>query len=111
MSDIGFTDLRFIIRQDESKARERLLKEGIKEVHFPENELDQLKRKIEAQYYTLAEKKKYPKAILDEILLYREQYRKLKSEGRLNESWFKEGIMPDGEDRNEWRMKDSFCIN
>jgi len=103
IADESFTFLRFMLRKDEAKARSKLLAEGITEVHFPEAELIKLREKIEPLYWELAEKKRYPKWLLEEILKYREQYRELKKQGKLTEAWYDRGIMPDGDYRNEWR--------
>ena len=45
--------------------------------------------------------KKYPKALLEEILKYREEYRKLKAQDKLKK-WQDKGIMPDGDSKDEW---------
>lgn len=103
IADEYLTNLRFMLRKDEVKARNKLLAEGIQEVHFPESELIKLREKIEPLYWELAEKKRYPKSLLEEILKYREQYRELKKQGKLTDAWYDRGIMPDGDYKNEWR--------
>ncbi len=86
-------ELRFLLRRDEAIARKNLLKEKIKEVHFPEAELEKLRNRILPLYDNLADKK-YPKSLLDEILKYREEYRRLKKEGKLDNNWYENGVMP-----------------
>jgi TRAP-type C4-dicarboxylate transport system substrate-binding protein len=91
--DTYCTQLRFIVRKDEAKARARLTSEGIKEVVISDKELEMFKNKILPLYDELADKK-YPKSLLDEILKYREEYRTLKKEGKLDDKWYDNGIMP-----------------
>lgn len=103
LADNSFTNLRFILRKDEAKARDKLLSEGIQELHFPESELEKLRSKIEPQYIVLSEQGKYPLWLLEEILQYRDEYRKYKENDVFTKDWYDHGIMPDGNMRNEWR--------
>ena len=101
--DTYCTKLRFIVRQDEAKARNRLIGEGIKEVVISDAELERFKDRILPLYDKLADEK-YPKYLLDEILKYREEYRRLKKEGRLDNNWHEKGIIPFGNMNDEWRL-------
>ena len=93
--------MRMMIRDQEKKARDALLSQGIKEVHIPESELKILREKVEPLYWDLADKL-YPKSLLEEILTYREEYRKLKKEGSLTDEWYDKGILPGGNQYDEW---------
>ena len=93
--DTYCTQLRFVVRKDEAKARAKLIGEGIKEVVISDVELEKFKNKILPLYDGLADKK-YPKFLLDEILKYREEYRTLKKEGKLDDNWYKKGLCPLG---------------
>lgn len=101
--DNACTELRFIVRADDGRARKRMIQEGIEEIKFPEPELQKLREKILPLYDKLAGKK-YPRELLDEILKYREEYRTLKKQNKLGNDWFEKGIMPDGDQRDEWRL-------
>jgi len=96
--------LRRNLRIKEGEARRMLIKEDIyKMVKFPKEELKKIKDKILPLYDKLADKRgKYPKWFLDELLKYREEYRKYKREGRLTDKWFVKGIYPDGYDEDKW---------
>jgi TRAP-type C4-dicarboxylate transport system substrate-binding protein len=93
--------MRMMIRRDEGKARKGLLDQGVKEVHLNESELDKLRVRVEPLYNELADKK-YPKALLEEILVYRNEYRELKKQGKLTEEWYTNGILPEGNQHDEW---------
>jgi len=96
--------LRCNLRVKEGEARRRILKSGIyKIVKLPEAELNKIKNKILPLYSKLADKKgTYPKWFLDEVLKYRDEYRKFKKEGKLTKSWYKKCIYPDGFDPYKW---------
>ena len=101
--DTGLAKGSFLVRRLEKEAREGLIQRGIKEVPFQREELEKLRKKAEAFYDQMAGKY-YPRALLDEILVYREEYRQLKAEGKLEE--FPEtGILPGGNQFNEWRTQ------
>ena len=100
--DTKCTQLRFIVRQDESNARKRLLLEGIKEIRISENQLNSFRDRIIPLYNDLADNK-YPRSLLDEILEYREEYRKLVKNGQLTEEWTEKGMIPGGDFRDGWR--------
>lgn len=103
-TDRDMTRLRFIIRLDDVKAREGLIKRGaIQEVHFPEAELERLRQKVLPLYDKLADKL-YPGWLLDKILKYRQEYRKLKAEGKLDE-FHETSILPGGNQFDEWRTE------
>jgi TRAP-type C4-dicarboxylate transport system substrate-binding protein len=95
---------RHCIREGEKKAKKELISRGaIKEVHFPDAELEKLKQKSLPLYTQLADKE-YPKWLLDEILKYREEYRTLKKQGKLDNNWYEKGILPGGNEQYEaWR--------
>ena len=93
--------MRFLIREQEGIARESMFKEGIKEIVMPEEELNKLRAKAEPLYLELADKK-YPKSLLEEILKYRQEYRKLKADGKLTKDWFDKGILPIEINSDEW---------
>ena len=95
--------MRRMIRADEKKSRDSLLSQGIKEVKIPESELKILREKVEPLYWELADKL-YPKSLLEEILTYREEYRKLKKEGSLTNEWYEKGILPGGNQYDEWHL-------
>ncbi|MBU0995722.1 MAG: TRAP transporter substrate-binding protein DctP [Proteobacteria bacterium] len=99
--DDNLLKMRFIARNEEAKARQALLNQGIEEVPIPADEIKKLQSRVEPLYWQLADEK-YPKALLEEIIKYREEYRKLKKEGKLTEEWIEKGIMPDGEPNNQW---------
>ncbi len=92
--------MRFLIREQEGIARQSLFKEGIQEVAMPKEELDKLRSLVEPLYFKLADKK-YPKSLIEEILKYRQEYRKLKADGTLTDEWFVKGIVP-GDPHNQW---------
>jgi len=100
-------NMRKPLRRCDAKARYSLLNSGIyKLVHFHKRELKKLKEKILPLYEELADKKgTYPKWFLDDMLRYREEYRKYKHSGRLTNKWWKKGIYPDGFDEWEWIKK------
>lgn len=103
--DRRYSELRLLVRQNEVKGKEELIKRGaIEEVHFPEPELAKLRERILPLYDKLADKK-YPRWLLEEILKYRQEYRKLKAAGKLTDDWYERGIIPDGDQRDEWRTQ------
>lgn len=105
INDRGLREVRFGARRNEVKAREDLIRRGaVTEVHFPEPELEKLRQKILPLYDKLADKK-YPGWLLDEILEYRQEYRRLKADGRLTDDWYERGIIPDGDQRDQWRTQ------
>jgi len=96
--------MRRNMRIKESDARRMLLNKGIfKMVKFKEKELEKLKAKILPLYTKLADPERtYPKWFLDDLLKYREEYRKYKKEGKLTSRWYKKGLYPDGYDEWKW---------
>ncbi len=96
--------VRYKIRSLEAKSRKVIIEKKIYEViELKNEEIEKIKSRVLPLYYELADKKgKYPKWFLDEILGYREEYRKLKKEGMLTEMWYKKGIFPDGYDEYAW---------
>ena len=101
--DIRLTEYRLPIRRFEGKAKEELIKRGIKEVKFTEGEVEKLKENSRTLHNELAGKY-YPRWLLDEILKYRDEYRKLKSEGKLDE-FHESRILPGGDQSEQWRTK------
>jgi len=107
LSDI-YTLIRGIMRRNlrikEAEARREIVKRGIYTVvNFPEGEINKLKEKVLPLYNSLADKKNtYPKWFLDEVLKYRDEYRKFKKEGKLTDRWYKKGIFPDGYNISAW---------
>ena len=62
ITDKVFLKLRLLLRADEVKARETLLSKGyLKEIHFPESELEKLKQRVVPLYEKYADKK-YPRS-------------------------------------------------
>lgn len=105
LTDRAYIQIRFATRQDEAKARKELIERGaIEEVHFPEGELEKLRQKVLPLYDKLADKK-YPRWLLEEILKYREEYRKLKAAGKLTADWYERGILPEGDQHDQWRTE------
>jgi len=105
----SFTDgvkgvLRRNLRVKEGEARRRLIESGIyKMVKLPEAELNKIRNKILPLYSKLADQNgMYPKWFLDEVLKYREEYRKFKKDGKLTKKWYKKCIYPDGFDPYKW---------
>jgi len=96
--------LRRSLRVKEGEAKRMLLKKGIYElVKFPQSEIEKIKKKVLPLYDKLADQKgKYPKWFLDEVLKYREEYRKFKREGKLTSKWYDQCIYPDGFDPYQW---------
>lgn len=99
--DTGLAKGSFLVRKLEKEARAALIERGIEEVPFPREELEKLRKEAEVFYNQMAGKY-YPRALLDEILGYREEYRQLKAEGKLDEFW-ETGILPGGDQSNGWR--------
>ena len=99
--------MRRNLRIKEADARRQIINKGIfKLVKFPEKEVEKLKAKILPLYSKLADKRgTYPKWFLDDVLKYREEYRKYKKEGKLNSGWLKKGIFPDGYEPTAWIQK------
>ncbi len=97
-------EVRYKIRSLEAKSRKVIIEKKIYEVvEMKDEEIEKIKSRVLPLYYELADKKgKYPKWFLDEILSYREEYRKFKKEGKLTDKWYKEGIYPDGYDEYAW---------
>ncbi len=65
--------------------------------------MEKLKENARSLYNELAGKY-YPRWLLDEILKYRDEYRRLKSEGKLDE-FHESRILPGGDQSEEWRTK------
>ena len=88
-------ELCYATRTNEKKARDELINKGyIKAVKFPDEEREKLKQRVLPLYDKLADDL-YPKWVLDEILQYREEYRKLKKEGKMTKEWYKKmGVLP-----------------
>lgn len=104
--DEDVTKMRPAIRKADAEAREELISRGaIEEVHFPEEEIEKLRHKILPLYDKLVDKKIYPRWFLDEILKYRQEYRKLKAEGKKLDEFHETGILPGGNQFDEWRTK------
>ena len=101
LDDLITGKMRMMIRREEGKARKGLLDQGILEIHLDESEIDKLRKNVEPLYLELADKK-YPKALLDEILVYIDEYRTLKANGELTDEWYEKGILPGGDQCNQW---------
>ena len=102
--DIELTKIRFPIRQAEGKAKGGIIKRGISEVHFSDEDMEKLMQRATSLYDELIDRKLYPKELLDEIIRYREEYRELKAEGKLDE-FHETGILPGKNQSDEWRTQ------
>lgn len=65
--------------------------------------MEKLRKRAEVFYYEMAGKY-YSLALLDELLKYRDEYRELKAEAKLDEFW-ETGILPGGTRCDEWRTQ------
>ncbi len=96
--------MRFLIRREEAKIRQHLVqKKNINIIEMPEEELSKLREKVEPLYKKLADEM-YPKKLLEDLLRYRDRYRKLKESGKLTDKWRGKGIMPGADQQDGWRF-------